>query len=71
MIEYTQEKQQKQEEKLMTEEAKEARRAYKREWNRNNKDKIKAVQARYWEKQALKKKTKLEANADDSGIIEV
>jgi len=71
MIEYTQEKQQKQEEKLMTEEAKEARRAYKREWNRNNKDKIKAAQARYWEKQALKKKTKLEANADDSGIIEV
>ncbi len=71
MIEYTQEKQQKQEEKLMTEEAKEARRAYKREWNRNNKDKIKAAQARYWEKQALKKKTKLEANADDSGIVEV
>ena len=71
MIEYTQEKQQKQEEKLMTEEAKEARRAYKREWNRNNKDKIKAAQARYWEKQALKKKAKLEANANDSGIIEV
>ena len=36
----------------MTEQAKEARRAYKREWNRRNKDKVQQAQARYWEKKA-------------------
>jgi len=36
----------------MTEQAKEARRAYKREWNRKNRDRVKAAQARYWEKKA-------------------
>lgn len=36
----------------MTEEAKEARRAYYREWNRKNRDKVKATQARYWERKA-------------------
>lgn len=29
-----------------------ARRAYKREWNRKNKDKVKAAQERYWLKKA-------------------
>ena len=40
----------------MTEEAKEARRIYRREyqrkWNRNNPDKVKMYQARYWERKA-------------------
>lgn len=36
----------------MTEEAREARRAYKREWNKKNRDKVKAAQDRYWEKRA-------------------
>lgn len=36
----------------MTDKAKEARRAYKREWNRKNKDKVKAAQERYWNKKA-------------------
>lgn len=36
----------------MTEQAREARRAYKREWNRRNRDKVAAAQARYWEKKA-------------------
>lgn len=36
----------------MNEKAKEARRAYKREWNRRNRDKVQAAQARYWEKKA-------------------
>lgn len=36
----------------MTEQAKAARRAYKREWNRRNKDKVAAAQRRYWEKKA-------------------
>lgn len=38
--------------RAMTEEAKEARRAYKREWNKRNKDKVAAAQRRYWEKRA-------------------
>lgn len=36
----------------MTEQAKEARRAYRREWNRKNKDKVRAAQNRYWERRA-------------------
>lgn len=36
----------------MNEKAKEARRAYKREWNRKNRDKVRAAQARYWERKA-------------------
>ena len=28
------------------------RRAYKREWNARNRDKVKAAQRRYWEKKA-------------------
>lgn len=37
----------------LTDEAKEARRAYRRQWNAKNKDKVKAAQARYWNKKAL------------------
>lgn len=36
----------------MTEQAKEMRRAYKREWNRRNPDKVKAAQERYWIRKA-------------------
>lgn len=36
----------------MTDAAKEARRQYKRAWNRKNRDKVKAATARYWEKKA-------------------
>lgn len=36
----------------LSEKAKEARRAYKRAWNRRNPDKVKAAQARYWERRA-------------------
>ena len=36
----------------MNEQAKEARRAYKREWNRRNRDKVRDAQARYWERKA-------------------
>lgn len=32
--------------------AAEARRAYKREWNRKNRDKVRAAQSRYWERKA-------------------
>lgn len=36
----------------MTEQARAARRAYKREWNRKNRDKCRAAEQRYWEKKA-------------------
>ena len=36
----------------MTEEAKQARQAYRREWQRKNRDKVKAYNERYWEKKA-------------------
>lgn len=36
----------------LSQEAVEARRAYRREWSRRNRDKVKAAQARYWERKA-------------------
>lgn len=36
----------------MTDAAKEARRAYKRAWNKANPEKVKAYQANYWQKRA-------------------
>lgn len=36
----------------MNEHAREARRAYKREWAKKNPDKIRAQQERYWSKKA-------------------
>ena len=36
----------------MNEAAKEARRAYKRQWQRNNPDKVKAYQEAYWNRKA-------------------
>lgn len=36
----------------MTEAAKEARRAYRREWAKKNPDKVAAMQERYWTKRA-------------------
>ena len=37
----------------MTERAKKARREYKRKWNRENRDKVRAHQEKYWERKAL------------------
>lgn len=39
----------------MTEEAKEAKRAYYREWRKKNPNKGKEYTARYWEKKAAEK----------------
>lgn len=36
----------------MSKESSEARRAYKREWNRAHPEQVRAAQARYWEKKA-------------------
>lgn len=40
------------EEIKLNEAAAEARRQYKREWNAKNPDKVKAAQARYWQRKA-------------------
>ena len=39
----------------MTDEALEARRAYKRKWSRDNRDKVAEYQRRYWERKAQQK----------------
>lgn len=44
----------------MTEEAKEQRRAYRREWRKKNKDKINAATERYWERRAAEARDKQE-----------
>ena len=41
----------------MDEKAREARRAYKREGNRKNRDKVKAAQERYWARKAAEMET--------------
>lgn len=41
----------------MNEAAKEARRAYRREWARKNPDKVKASTERYWERKAAEMRT--------------
>ena len=57
----------------MTEQAREARRAYKREWNRKNRDKVAAAQARYWDKKAAQAAEtddrRQEARTDDSSGV--
>ncbi|UYZ34972.1 hypothetical protein OD350_22395 [Clostridium beijerinckii] len=42
----------------MSEEAKKARSEYMRKWRRNNKDKVKAAQERYWSKKAQEIKSR-------------
>ena len=56
----------KREVETMTEAAKEARRAYKREWNRKNKDRVKAAQDRYWEKRARITQEQTDAQEDEN-----
>ncbi len=51
----------------MTDAAKEARRAYKREWNRKNRDKVKAAQDRYWNKKAQEAADQAKASASMEG----
>ena len=49
----------------MNEKAREARRAYKREWNRRNAEKVKAAQARYWERKAAAAEAAQEPQTDE------
>lgn len=50
----------------MDERAKEARRAYKREWNRRNPDKVKQYQTRYWERKAAEQAAKTDGTAPEA-----
>lgn len=45
----------------MTEDAKAARRAYRREWAKKNPDKIKAQQQRFWAKKAAEQQAQQDA----------
>lgn len=52
----------------MTDEAKAARNAYRREWSRKNKDKLKEYQERYWAKKAkelYQQKESMEKESED------
>lgn len=44
----------------MTEEQKQKRREYEKKWRKENPDKVKAIQARYWEKKAQQDKVENE-----------
>lgn len=49
----------------MTEQAREARRAYKRAWNQRNKDKVRAAQERYWNRKAEAAQAAQDQQADE------
>lgn len=49
---------------LEKEEIKKARREYKKEWRKNNPDKVKAANERYWLKKAAEKRAKEEGRKD-------
>lgn len=49
----------------MTDKAKEARRAYKRQWAKNHPESVKRSQEKYWEKQAVKAMTAESDNQHD------
>ena len=49
----------------MTEEAREARNAYKRQWNAKNPDKRREYMQRYWERKADKKR---QETAENGGV---
>ena len=53
----------------MDEKAIEARRAYKREWQRNNPDKVRAQQERYWQKKAEAKEREQGATHEQESNI--
>jgi len=48
--------------KTMTDEAREARNAYRREWYRKNKDKHRQQQERYWQRKAQSDRQKTAEN---------
>ena len=53
----------------MDERALEARRAYKREWQRNSPDKVRAQQERYWQRKAEAKEREQGATHEQESNI--
>lgn len=51
----------------MDERAKEARRLYFREWQRANKDRVRAAQERYWTRKAQELEQKSGENEEQTG----
>lgn len=49
----------------MTEEAKQARRAYQNAWKKKNRDKVRAQAERYWQRKAEKAKRAAASTADN------
>ena len=56
---------------MLTEQAKAARRAYRAEWARKNKDKIRRQQERYWEKRAAQMAQEAQQTPDAGEAQEV
>jgi len=56
--------------KRMTEEAREARNAYKRQWNAKNPDKRREYMQRYWERKADKKRQETAENGGAKAVKE-
>lgn len=54
--------------KDLSEDAKEERRRYKREWNRKNPDKVKAAQRRYWERKAQNRQDRQTQDAENCAM---
>ena len=50
----------------MSEQAREAQRAYMREWRRRNREKVAANNRRYWEKRAERMAAKKGENSNDT-----
>lgn len=45
----------------MSEEAKQAKREYEKKWRAENRERVKAIRARYWEKRAQEERCKSNA----------
>lgn len=48
----------------MTDESRDARNAYRRDWAKNNPDKVRAQQLRYWQRKAAAAEAKAAASKD-------
>ena len=55
----------------MDEKAAEARRAYKREWQRRNRDKVKQYQEKYWTRKAQQAAAALVIGAHQMDVLAV
>lgn len=54
----------------MTEEARQARLAYRREWAKNNRDRVRAYNERYWNKRAAREAAQAEQTTLEETPVE-